>query len=144
MIDIREDEIRHLIGRLDRLVTKEQAILRVVQDDPVQGTVIQANQLGYLRLGIEFQKAALAPLEGDEVEVDLAYLLGQETICFEFRRREDGLPAPEGDAAGAGAGGIGTAIFGIVTIVLMGFFFVSCATGVPIVTESIVGLMSGH
>ena len=142
MIDTQEQEIRHLIGRLDRLVTKEQAKLRVEQDDPCEPTVIHANQLGYLRLGIEFQKAALVPPEGKEVEVDLAYLLGQEMICWKFRRREDGLPQSEPERIAAQDGFAG-AIVGIAFIMLIGFFFASCVTGVPIVANKIIGAMSG-
>jgi hypothetical protein len=138
MIDTREQEIGHLIGRLDRLIAKEQAIVRVLQDDPDQATVIHANQLGYLRLGIEFQKAALAPVEDGKAEVDLAYLLGQDAICWEFRRREDGLPLPEPQRTGEG--GFGALIVGIA---IMGFFFASCVTGAPIVASTIFGFLSG-
>jgi hypothetical protein len=140
MIDMQEDEIRHLIGRLDRLVTKEQAIVRAVQDDPDFATVIHANQLGYLRLGIEFQKAALAPMEGHEVEVDLAYLLGQDAICWEFRRREGELPLSEPERMAAAKGGFVASMIGIA---IVGFLFASCVTGAPIVANTIIGAMSG-
>lgn len=138
MIDTREDEIRHLIGRLDRLVTKERAIVRFVEDDPEQGMVIHGNQLGYLRLGIEFQKAALVPLEGDEVEVDLPYLLGRKAICWEFRRREDDLPEPHG--IGTAKGGFVGSMIGLA---IVGFLFASCVNGAPIVANKIIGAMSG-
>ena len=140
MFDIQEDEIRHLIGRLDQLVPRERAMVRVVQDDPDLSTVVHANRRGFLRLGIEFQKAALAPGEDGEVEVDVAALLGEKSICWEFRRGEDGLPLSETERMGAEKGGF---IGAIVGIAIVGFFFASCVTGVPIVANTIIGAMSG-
>lgn len=128
MVDINEDELHTLIGDLDERIGKEGAIVRLVVQYEDDGTVILANQLGYLRLGVEFLKAAYLPLQadsenGDAIDVDLPYLFGQETICFRFRRRENDLPAPE---AGPGEGTMPT-FAGLGCLLIWAFLFGSGA-----------------
>lgn len=100
MIDINEDELYTLIGQLDERIGKEGAIVRVEDDEYEGKTIVLANELGYLRLGVEFLKAAYtsAPdgsTDRDVVEVDLLYLFGQSSICYTFRRRESEPMTPD-------------------------------------------------
>jgi hypothetical protein len=72
-------ELRDLVEQLDRLVPKEGARLRI-PGDPDGNTTI-GTQRGYLRLGVEFLRAGLAPTaaaaERDirHIPLDIGYLL---------------------------------------------------------------------
>jgi len=137
MIDINEDELHALIGQLDERIGKEGAIVRLVNEYD-DGTVIVANHLGYLRLGVEFLKAAYVPLKdgadgSDVIDVDLPYLFGQRSICYQFGRRENDLPAPE---LGPGEGQM-PAMAGLGCLLVGAFLFASLIAGMPIVLASI-------
>jgi hypothetical protein len=89
------EEISSLVSELDRKVPQQGAVVELKQygGGPDESKVI-ANQLGYLRLGIEFLKAAFKqPSEKnpDAIEVDLRYLLSDDSdVGFDqFERRED-------------------------------------------------------
>ena len=143
MIDINEDELHTLIGQMDERIGKEGAIVRLDVQYEDDGTVIVANHLGYLRLGVEFLKAAYVPLrmdaEGsDAIDVDLAYLFGQRSICYRFGRRENDLPAPE---AGPGEGAM-PAFVGVGCLLVGAFLFASLIAGMPIVAEAVLGTLS--
>jgi hypothetical protein len=72
-------ELRDLVEQMDRLVSKEGAKLRI-PGDPDGNTTI-GTQRGYLRLGVEFLRAGLAPTataaERDipHIPLDIGYLL---------------------------------------------------------------------
>ncbi len=75
-----DNEIQGLVERLDRLVPKAGAHLMIPVD--ASGTAIVGNRIGYLRLGIEFLKAALQPAQGPSdsaprVEPNVGYLLAE-------------------------------------------------------------------
>jgi hypothetical protein len=81
-VENRLPELRELVGQLDRLVPREGAKLRI-PNDPDGNTTI-GTQRGYLRLGIEFLRAGLAPTAGSDREVpriplDVEYLLTQDS-----------------------------------------------------------------
>jgi hypothetical protein len=58
--DETEAELADLVDRLDRLVPSEGAHLTLPAD--AEGRTTAGNRAGYLRLGIELLRAALAPL----------------------------------------------------------------------------------
>ena len=99
MNDNRFGQIREIVENLDTRVSKEGA---VVQFDMYGGgpdeAMIKANRLGYLRLGIEFLKAAFAlpakDAHGKEIDVNIDYLTDEDNpIRFDwFERREDLKP----------------------------------------------------
>jgi len=89
------EEISSLVTELDGKVPKEGAVVELKQHGggPDESRVT-ANRLGYLRLGIEFLKAAFKqPSEKNPnvIEVDLRYLLSDDSdVGFDwFERRED-------------------------------------------------------
>jgi hypothetical protein len=80
----RETELRELVERLDRLIPKDGAHLSIPAD--ADGNTTLGSRLGYLRLGVEFLLAALAPQPSSDdaptrIIPDLDYLLtdGSET-----------------------------------------------------------------
>lgn len=85
--------IQSLVKQLDAAVPRKGhvEVLGSAYDD--EGQRLRANRLGYLRLGVEFLKAAYAPPPNAErperVEVDVEYLTGLENGMFDFERCED-------------------------------------------------------
>jgi hypothetical protein len=60
---IEEDELRKTISRLDECIPKDGAIVKLAQygGGPGEGMIV-GNKRGYLRLGVEFLKGAIAEL----------------------------------------------------------------------------------
>jgi hypothetical protein len=99
-----QDKLKQLISDLDQTVPKENArvsLSRYVGD--ISESMIVGNEHGYLRLGIEFLKAAFAPPSTElvkkdpyAIDVELDYLLTEDSdIQFDwFQRRED-IPVQE-------------------------------------------------
>ena len=92
------EQIKKLVADLDAAVSREGARVRLSQygGGPDESKVV-ANETGYLRLGIEFLRAAFAPpspKSQEMLDTDLSYLLTDDSdIHFDwFERRED-LPA---------------------------------------------------
>lgn len=91
------------IAALDGEVPRAGAWVRLHQygGGPDEGQII-ANETGYLRLGIELLKAAMAPPSTDgaphAVEADIGYLVtGDSDINFDwFERRNLPEPSPSG------------------------------------------------
>jgi hypothetical protein len=84
--------IQSLTKQLDVAVPREGHVEVVRNPDDFDYTQVRANQLGYLRLGIEFLKAAHASPESGEgylLKLDLAYLEGFDHDSFSFERREE-------------------------------------------------------
>src|SRR5271167_2697647 len=89
------EQIKKMIADLDAAVPRDGARVHLSQygGGPDESKVI-ANQRGYLRLGIEFLRAAFAPSSPksqETIETDLRYLLTEDsTVGFDwFERRED-------------------------------------------------------
>ena len=107
-----EGHVRSLVQQLDEAVPREGTV--VVSEDDEEGdfyTLVTADQLGYLRLGIEFLKAAfLSPAHKQrpyQVTLELRYLKGLEKHCYRFDRREDiSAPIPDEEEAGEGLSGV--------------------------------------
>ena len=90
-----ERKVRDAIALLEREVPRAGARVRIAQygGGPDESQIV-ANEGGFLRLGIEFLKAAYAPVTGRNqptaVDVELDYLLTPDSsIQFDwFERRE--------------------------------------------------------
>lgn len=84
--------IQSLTKQLDEAVPHAGHV-EVVQDpNDWDYKHVRANELGYLRLGIELLKAAYAaPVSGEKgtLNLDLGYLEGFEHRNYSFERRED-------------------------------------------------------
>lgn len=82
-----------MLGQLNDAIPREGHVEVFTNADEGDSTLLRANKLGYLRLGVEFLKAAYAhPAHGQShewVDVDLGYLTGLERHCYSFERRED-------------------------------------------------------
>ena len=98
MNDSEQAELKKLVAQIDSLVPANGAQVQLSQygGGPDESRVI-ANQRGYLRLGIEFLKAAFAPNDARRphlIAADIRHLLSEESdVGFDwFERRED-LPA---------------------------------------------------
>jgi hypothetical protein len=97
------EQIKKMVADLDAAVPREDARVRLSQYGaiPLESEVV-ANQLGYLRLGIEFLGAAFAPpmrTSKKKIYVELRYLqtLDSSVVFDRFERREDlplGTPPP--------------------------------------------------
>jgi hypothetical protein len=87
-----DDRVRALVQELDAAVPRDGRAA-ITQDAEYGSTIVTANQLGFLRLGVELLKAAYAlpKKDGlpDEVDIDLGYLAGLENVGYSFARRED-------------------------------------------------------
>jgi len=95
--ECNEAAAEELVAKLDALVPREGARVALSQygGGPDECRVV-ANRRGYLRLGIEFLRAAFAPHEKQHViKADIHYLLTEDSdIGFDwFERREDLPPA---------------------------------------------------
>lgn len=97
-----EETIQDLINKLDKMVPKEQAQVRIDQFKAnSKEASFMGNKYGYFRFGIEFLKGGLSDSPGkgvDEwrVDVDLKYLLAyQPIIGFDEFIRNDSL-SPQG------------------------------------------------
>ena len=93
-------DIEPVIAALDAAIPKDDArvMIRQYGGGPDECTVV-ANERGYLRLGVEFLKAAYGPpVPGNNrasVAVDLDYLLQDSEVGFDwFERRDPDAPAP--------------------------------------------------
>ena len=91
--------MQKLITELDAVVPKDGARVQLSQygGGPDESRVI-ATQQGYLRLGVEFLRAAYAAPSGDaptQIVVDLDYLLTEDSdIGFDWFERVESLPVP--------------------------------------------------
>ena len=101
-----QQQIEETIELLDSLVPREGARVKLHQygGGPDEGQVI-ANESGFLRLGIEFLKAAFAQPdssnEPNAVEVDIDYLVTDDSsINFDWFERRD-LPSSEPTSRGS-------------------------------------------
>ena len=113
--------IQSLTKQLDEAVPREGHVEMVQDPNDLDYTHVRANQLGYLRLGIEFLKAAYAPPEsggqGTLLRLDLKYLEGFEDQFYSFERCED-VWSPISSEEQAST-------ISQIVVFLVGFFFVA-------------------
>jgi hypothetical protein len=95
MNDSEQADLKKLVAEIDSLVPTDGAQVQLSQygGGPDESRVI-ANQRGYLRLGIEFLKAAFAPHDAHRphfITAGIRHLLSEDSdIGFDwFERRED-------------------------------------------------------
>jgi hypothetical protein len=95
MSSLDTEQIKKMVADLDAAVPRDGARVYLSQygGGPDESKVV-ANQRGYLRLGIEFLRAAFAqpsPKAQEQIQADLRYLLTDDsTVGFDwFERRED-------------------------------------------------------
>lgn len=124
--------VRALVEQLDQAVPRKGDVVVDANPDDEGRTVVKATRLGYLRLGIEFLRAADAPARSDvrpgQLDLDLTYLTGVDNQCYSFELHEN-LPVwrPSDDTAGSSGGRGCTLIvaliaFFILTSLLVGAF----------------------
>ncbi|MHA3773910.1 hypothetical protein ACXR0O_20450 [Verrucomicrobiota bacterium sgz303538] len=87
----QETRLRHLIDELDGTIPKEGVYVSIKGRNEYG---IVANQRGYLRLGIEFLRAAIiqqSPRQPGNLDLDLDYLIAEDTdeYLYWFERTED-------------------------------------------------------
>ena len=94
--------IRKSVCDLDEQIPKEGALVQFMAGDAMDDGHVEANQLGYLRLGIEFMTAAFAPVrrrsgpDGGILDIDIEYLASDESeIGFVWFERRETLRAKE-------------------------------------------------
>lgn len=96
---MNDEEFAELVTRLEKEVTREGALVKLEQygGGPDESRII-ANCSGYMRLGIEFLKAAIAPYSDKtgkqpfDIEVDLEYLLSEDSdVGFDWFQRGENL-----------------------------------------------------
>ncbi len=125
------ERVRDLIRQLDAAVPREgHLVVDPFRDH--EGTVVQADRLGYLRLGIELLKAAHAPTRDDdlldEVDVDLGYLTGLEAHCYSFQRTENLVRPAAGEQEGGAPGWVGGLAVGLVVVFILASLVVGALT----------------
>lgn len=91
-------EITRIVAELDDDLSKENARVSLIQyGGDSDESFIVATQNGYLRLGVEFLKAGLAPyrnpnIQPNQIEVDLEYLITDDSdISFDYFERNETL-----------------------------------------------------
>src|SRR5688572_2077805 len=74
-----DEEIREIVAQLDAAIPREGAVVEIEQDEEmyeIRAVAVVANRLGYLRLGIEFLKAAIAPPSDPEGKLSISINTG--------------------------------------------------------------------
>jgi hypothetical protein len=95
-------EVERLVGELDAGVPREGAVVSLQKyGDDLDEAFVVANRRGYLRLGVEFLKAAFAPHVPPEktlgerphaIYVDLDYLIAEDSgVRFDYFERNEGV-----------------------------------------------------
>jgi hypothetical protein len=93
IIKLKNDEsrLRQIIENLEQSVSKEGAYVKItLYGGGLSETKIVANRNGYLRLGIEFLKAAFAE---NIIDIDLDYLLKKSTVYIDWFERTEEIPS---------------------------------------------------
>ena len=120
MAVIDDGRVQSLLKQLDDDIPREGHV-ELFTNDEADSTLLRANKLGYLRLGVEFLKAAYAPSTHGQsrewVEVDLGYLTGLERHCYSFERREDVWSPVHEESTNPASGIVGG---------LIGLFLLAC------------------
>jgi hypothetical protein len=122
-------ELRRLVDQLDTLVPKEEARLRIPSDP--DGHETTGTRRGYLRLGIEFLRAGLAPTTANgggaaHLPLEIDYLLTPDSatpfeVC-EVDADVEGLP-PRARKLGA----VGQLLAALAAVSIVGLILVGAA-----------------
>lgn len=154
MPELDEATLKELIEQLDEGVPREGAVVRERDGTGIYGDaagVVSANRQGYLRLGIEYLKAAFLASRSEvqpyRVDIDISYIDGlrerrkhferEPSERYVFERHEDPssrLGGPEG------LGVVARAI-----LVAFGLFLLaSLVVGVRTIIDRALGLLLGR
>lgn len=126
-----ERELQSIIASLDAAVEKDCAVVRLHQyGGGPDESQITANETGYLRLGIEFLKAAFTEKDaslddGNSIEIDLEYMISDDSdIGFDWFERDESLKPiiEQQDSWGSQLVGftIFASFFGVVALAIYG------------------------
>ena len=90
------DELRTIVNRLDQTLSRENAKVTIQKyGGDLDEAFVVGTPNGYLRLGVEFLKAGLAPHTSPEtpaIDVDVEYLIDEESdVQFDYFERKDQL-----------------------------------------------------
>lgn len=159
MRELDEVTLKGLIEQLDGGVPREGAVVLEREGDGIYGDaagVVTANRRGYLRLGIEYLKAAFAAprseVQPHRVDIDISYIDGlQETREAYERKHFEREPLERcvferRDDPGSGFGGReGIGVVGAAILVALGLFLLaSLVVGVWTVIDRALGLLLGR
>jgi len=121
-----ERKIRDAIALLEHEVPREGARVKLAQygGGPDESQIL-ANELGFLRLGVEFLKAAYAPTDdvktSDSVKLDIDYLLTRDSsISFNWVERCEPRDECKWNTGGAAAAVVISVLLGIVILAVIG------------------------
>jgi hypothetical protein len=120
------EEIQERIEELDRAILKEGAEVVIFYEEESQDCEVIGNRAGYLRLGVEMLKAAIAPLRTGEmftpVSVDYLLTSPRGLGVKRFTRLDDvqsALPPLPESTWKTKAAGTGCLLLGIFMVVCM-------------------------
>jgi hypothetical protein len=87
------DELRTIVSRLDQTLSRENAKVTIQKyGGDLDEAFVVGTPNGYLRLGVEFLKAGLAPHAPPEtpaIDVDVEYLIDEESdVQFDYFERK--------------------------------------------------------
>jgi hypothetical protein len=145
MQELDEITLKRLIRQLDEGVPREGAIVLENSGGSYgdASRVVTANRRGYLRLGVEYLKAAFAAprseVQPHRVDVDLSYIDGSfgSEEPYAFERREDAASvSPEAD----GGNVVVRAILGAIAL----FSFACLVVGLVTIVDKALGLLLGR
>ena len=90
------DELNSIVNRLDQDISRENAKVTIQKyGGDLDESFVVGTPNGYLRLGVEFLKAGLAPhasSENSAVDVDVEYLIDDDSdVQFDYFERKDQL-----------------------------------------------------
>jgi len=93
---MQTDELSAIVNRLDQDISRDNAKITIQKygGDLTEAFVVGTPN-GYLRLGVEFLKAGLAPhasAERPAIDVDVEYLIDEDSdVQFDYFERKDQL-----------------------------------------------------
>src|SRR5687768_11252279 len=131
---VDDAKIQQAIASLDDGIPREGARVKLDQygGGPDESQIV-ANKLGFLRLGVEFLKAAYAPTEKetDSVKVEIEYLLTSDSsIGFDWverREPDEEEPSPPNGFATV----VGLSLVGVLLLLVL--------LGLSVVVRSLFG-----
>jgi hypothetical protein len=93
---MQTDELSAIVSRLDQDLSRDNAKITIQKyGGDLEESFVVGTPNGYLRLGVEFLKAGLAPQsspEKPEIEVDVEYLIDDDSdVQFDYFERKDQL-----------------------------------------------------
>jgi hypothetical protein len=93
---MQTDELSAIVNRLDQDISRDNAKITIQKyGGDLSESFVVGTPNGYLRLGVEFLKAGLAPHASPEkpaIDVDVEYLIDDDSdVQFDYFERKDQL-----------------------------------------------------